>query len=179
MEPLNILDLLLFWNLLIFGTCEYLGSWEASQSCHYLGFVYRQYSRHWPVGRRAEEEEKQVEGGTWMPGLSACIPVPVLQVPAGEERGSGGLLNLLKEEEENEEDEEGKDEEEMEGKRKDEEEMQDGLVVEEGMMVNFPLVPFPLVSFPCSSCSEVFPAKKMLNNPIVEMHKDPTSCIIC
>ena len=31
----------------------------------------------------------------------------------------------------------------MEGKRRDEEEIQDGLVVEEIMMVNFPLVPFP------------------------------------
>ena len=29
----------------------------------------------------------------------------------------------------------------MEGKRRDEEELQDSLVVEEGMMINFPLVP--------------------------------------
>ena len=36
--------------------------------------------------------------------------------------------------------------EEMEGKRRDEEDMQDSLVVEEGMMFNFPLVPLPLVS---------------------------------
>ena len=44
--------------------------------------------------------------------------------------------NILKEEEEKEE--------EMEIKRRDEEEVQDTLVVEEVMMVNFPLVPFPL-----------------------------------
>ena len=33
----------------------------------------------------------------YLPGLYAVIPVPVLQVPAGEEGGPGGLLNLLKE----------------------------------------------------------------------------------
>ena len=65
------------------------------------------------------------------------------------------------------------------GKRRDEEEIEDGLVVEKVMMVNIPLVPFPLVSFPCSSCSDVLPAKKMLNKHIVEMHKDTTSGIIC
>ena len=64
----------------------------------------------------------------------------------------------------------------MEGKRRDEEEMQDGLILKEGMMVNFPLVPFPLVSFPCSSCADNFPPKKKYNNHIVKMHKDPTSC---
>ena len=36
--------------------------------------------------------------------------------------------------------------EEMEGKERDEEKLQDSLVVEEVMMVNFLLVPFPLVS---------------------------------
>ena len=46
----------------------------------------------------------------------------------------------------------------MEGKRRDEEEMQDSLVVEEGMMVNFFLVPFPLISFLWSSCSKVLPS---------------------
>ena len=66
----------------------------------------------------------------------------------------------------------------MEGKRRDQEEMQDSLVVEECMIVNFPLVPLPLVSFPCSSCFKVLSAKKKLNKQIVEMHKDPTSCII-
>ena len=68
--------------------------------------------------------------------------------------------------------------EEMEGKRRDEKEMQDSLVVEEGMMVNFPLVPLPLVSFPCISCYKVLSAKKKLNNHIVEMHKEPASCIL-
>ena len=42
-------------------------------------------------------------GGRRTPGLCADIPVPVLQVPAGEEGGSGGLQNTLKEGE-NEED---------------------------------------------------------------------------
>ena len=53
------------------------------------------------------------------------------------------------EEEKNEDDDE---EEAMEGKTRDAEEMQDIMVLEEGMMVNFPLVPLPLVSFTCSSC---------------------------
>ena len=64
----------------------------------------------------------------------------------------------------------------MEGNRRDEEDMQDGMVVEVVLMVNFPLVPIPLVSFPCSFCADVFPAKKKVNNHIVEMQKDPTSC---
>ena len=63
----------------------------------------------------------------------------------------------------------------MEGNRRDEEEIQDDLVVEVVLMVNFPLVPFLLVSFPCSSCADDFPAKKKVNNHIVEMQKDPTS----
>ena len=58
----------------------------------------------------------------------------------------------------------------------DEEEMQDSLVMEEGMMVNFPLIPSPLVSFLCRSCFKVLSGKKKLNNHIVEMHKVPTSC---
>ena len=36
-----------------------------------------------------------------------------------------------------------------------------------------------LVSFPCISCYMVFSAKKKLNNHIVEMDKDPSSCILC
>ena len=103
-----------------------------------------------------------------MPGLRADIPVTVLQVPAGEEGGPGELPNIIKEEEEKEE--------EMEGNRRDEEKIQDGLVVEVVWMVNFHLVPFPLVSFPCSSYADAFPAKKKVNNHIVEMQKDPTSC---
>ena len=39
-------------------------------------------------------------GGRRRSGLYANIPVAVLQVPAGEEGGSGGLPNLLKEDEE-------------------------------------------------------------------------------
>ena len=54
----------------------------------------------------------------------------------------------------------------MEGKRRDEEKMQDSLVVEEGMMVNIPLVPLQPVSFPCTSCFKVLSAKKKLNNNI-------------
>ena len=61
--------------------------------------------------------------GRRRPGLYADIPVPVLQVPAGEEGGPGGLPNLLKEEEKEEDEEEkkedGDDEEEREGKRRD------------------------------------------------------------
>ena len=37
------------------------------------------------------------------------------------------------------------DEEEMEGKRRDEEAMHDSLVVEEGMIVKFPMVLLPLL----------------------------------
>ena len=79
-------------------------------------------------------------------GLNAGIPVPVLQVPAGEVRGPKSLPNLLKEEEKEEDDEKKKedddDEEEVECKRRDKEDMQDSLVVEHGMMVKFPLVFF-------------------------------------
>ena len=60
------------------------------------------------------------------PGLYADIPVPVLQVPAGQEGGPGGLPNLMKQVPEKEHDGEEKkedvgDEEEMERKRSDEE----------------------------------------------------------
>ena len=40
------------------------------------------------------------------------------------------------------------EEEEMAGKRRDEEDMQDSLVVEEGMIVKFPLVPFTTCLLP-------------------------------
>ena len=115
-------------------------------------------------------------GGRRRPGLYGDIPVPVLQVPAGEEGGPGGLPNLLKEKE-MEDDEGGEkkedddDDEEMEGKRRGAEAMQDIMVLEEGMMVNFPL---PLVSFTCSSCFKVHSANKKLNNHIVDNHKDQT-----
>ena len=37
-------------------------------------------------------------GGRMRPGLYADIPVPVLEVPSGEEGGPGRLQNFLKEE---------------------------------------------------------------------------------
>ena len=49
--------------------------------------------------------------------MYADIPLPVLQVTAGEEGEPGGFPNFLKEEENYEK------EEEMEGKRRDEEDM--------------------------------------------------------
>ena len=52
------------------------------------------------------------------------------------------------------------EEEKKEGKRRGEEKIQDGLVVVEVMMENFPLVPFPFVSFPFCSCLEVLFTKK-------------------
>ena len=67
----------------------------------------------------------------------------------------------------------------MEGKRRDEEDMYDSLLVEEGMMVNFPLVHLPLVSFPCISCYKVLSPNKKLNNHMERMHKDPYSCTLC
>ena len=121
--------------------------------------------------------------GKKKPGLNADIPVSILQVPAGEEGGHGGFTKLLKEEEKEEDDgekkEEDDEEEEMEVKRKDEEEMQNSLGVDEGIMVNFPLVPLPLVSLPCNSCFRVISDKKKLNNHIVEMNGYPISCIRC
>ena len=111
------------------------------------------------------------------PDLYADISVPVLQVPAGKEGKPGGFPNFWKEEEkeeyneENEKDDEKKEEddekkekdekkEEMEGKRREEEDRYDSLLVEEGMMVNFPLVHLPLVSFSCKSCYKVLSANK-------------------
>ena len=59
--------------------------------------------------------------------MYADFPVPVLQVPVGEEGGPGGLPNLLKQGEKEEDGEEkkedGDDEEEMEGKRRDEQDI--------------------------------------------------------
>ena len=78
--------------------------------------------------------------------------MPVLQVPAVEERGPGSLPNLLKEEEKEEDEKEKKNDddqgEEMKGKRRDEEDMQDILVVEEGIMVKFSVIPFATCLFP-------------------------------
>ena len=81
--------------------------------------------------------------------------------PAGEEGGPRGFKSLLKEDEKEEDEDEKKedvdDEEEREGKRRDEEDMQDSLVVEEGMMVKFPLVPFATFAAPAS---RFFPARR-------------------
>ena len=100
-------------------------------------------------------------GGRRRPGWFADIPVHVLQIPAGDEGGPGGLLNLLKEEEKKETEEEKKgdddDEEEMEGKRRYEKDMQDSLVVEEGMIIKFPFVPFATFAAPASI---FFPARR-------------------
>ena len=84
--------------------------------------------------------------GRRRPGLYANIPVPVLQVPAGEDRGPRGLSNLPnKEEKDGDEGEKKEDDDkevEMEGKRRDWEDMHDSLVVEVGIIVKLPLVPF-------------------------------------
>ena len=60
----------------------------------------------------------------------------------------------------------------MEGKRRDAEDMLDSLMVEEGIMVKFPLGTF--CHF-CSSCFKVICDMKKLNNHIVEIHKVTTS----
>ena len=87
--------------------------------------------------------------------------MPVLQVPVGEEGGPGGLPNLLKwgykEEDEEEKKEDDDDEEEMEGKRREEEDIQNSLVVQEGMIVKFSLVPFATFAAPVS---RFFPARR-------------------
>jgi hypothetical protein len=65
-------------------------------------------------------------GGRRRPDLYADIPVPVLQVPAGEEGEPGGFPNFRKEEEkeeyneEKEKDDEKKKEDDEENKEKDE-----------------------------------------------------------
>ena len=84
--------------------------------------------------------------------MYAHFPVPVLQVPAGGEGGPSRLTNLLMEEEKEEDDEgkkeDGDDEKDMEEKRRNEEDMQDSLVVEDGMMVKYPLIPFATCILP-------------------------------
>ena len=83
------------------------------------------------------------------------------------------LNNEEKKEDEKKKKENDEKEEEMEGNRRDEEDMQDSLVVEDGIMVNF-----PLVSFPCISCCKVLSANKKLGSHTVAMHNDPASCIL-
>ena len=62
----------------------------------------------------------------------------------------------------------------MEGKRRDEEDIQDSLVVQEGMIVRFPLVPVATFAAPASRFFFFFSKKKLRNN-VLEIHKDPTS----
>ena len=113
--------------------------------------------------------------------LNNLEPIIILE-PGGSRRPDiYAYISVEEDDEEKEEDEEEKKEnyekeKEMEGKRRDEEDMQDTLVVEEGRMVKFPLVPS---SFHCISCCMVLSAMKKLNNHIVYMHKDPSSCILC
>ena len=88
-----------------------------------------------------------------MPGLYADITVPVLQVPAREEGGPGGPLNLMKQgktEEDWEEKEDDDNDDELEGKRIDKEDIQDILMVEEGMIVKFPQVLDAIFAAPAS-----------------------------
>ena len=78
--------------------------------------------------------------------MYADIPVPVLQVASGGMGGPGSLPSLLKQGEKEEDGEEKKegddDKEEMEGNRRDVEDMQDRLVLEGGMIVQFLLLNF-------------------------------------
>ena len=64
-------------------------------------------------------------------------------------------------------------EEEMEGKRREDEDIQDCLVVQEGMIVKFPLV--PVATFSAHASMFFFFGKKKLRNNIADIHKDPTS----
>ena len=59
-----------------------------------------------------------------------------------------GLEAFQRKEEEKKEDDDY--EEEMEGKRRDEEDMKDSLVLEEGMILKFPLVYFATFAAPAS-----------------------------
>ena len=55
--------------------------------------------------------------------------------------------------------------------RSDVEDIQDNLVVQEGMIVKFPLVPVATFTAPASRFSN----NNKLSNHIVKIHKDPTS----
>ena len=79
--------------------------------------------------------------GSKRPCLYAGIPVHVLKVPVGDEEGHGGLPNLLK----------------MEGERRNEEDIQDSLVVQEGRIVKFLLVPVSTFAAPAS---RFFPTRR-------------------
>ena len=77
---------------------------------------------------------------------SQCLSYRSLYV--GEEGGPGGLPNLLKKEDWEENNEDDEEEDEMVWKRRDEEDIQNSLVVQEGMLVKFPLVPVATFSAP-------------------------------
>ena len=79
--------------------------------------------------------------GRRRPCLYADIPVHVLHVPAGNEGGPGGFTNPLKDEDGEEKKEDDDDVVKMEGKRRGEVDIQDSLVVLEGILVKFSLVP--------------------------------------
>ena len=81
----------------------------------------------------------------------------VLQVPAGEEEGSGGLPNLLKEDEE-EKKEDVDDEEEVEGKRRDEEDMPNIMKCLEPLQSpnHLTLANLPCLSEQCKHCGKNF-----------------------
>ena len=124
-------------------------------------------------------------GGRRRLDLYADIPVPVLQVPAGEEGEPGGFPNFLKEEEK-EEYNEGK--EMMMRKRRRMKRRRRRMIRRrrrwrgrEGIRRICRTACWwmrALVSFPCISCYKVLSANKKLNNCIIEMHKDPASCIL-
>ena len=72
--------------------------------------------------------------------------MPVLQVPAGEERGPGGLPNIPKQ-----------GEKEEDGKGDWEKKKEDDVDEEEGMIVKYPLVPVTTFKAPAS---RFFPARR-------------------
>ena len=90
----------------------------------------------------------------------ADITVLIPHVPAGEKGWPGGPPNLMKygeKEGDGEEKDDDEEEEGMKGKRMDEEDMQDSLMVEEGMIVKYPLV---FVAIFSALASRFFPARR-------------------
>ena len=96
----------------------------------------------------------------------------VLQVPAGNEGGPGGFTTLLRDEDGEEKKEDDDDVNEMEGRRRGEVDIQDSLVVQEGMLVKFSLV--PVATF-AATVSRFLPARILLNNHIVYIYKTQTA----
>ena len=122
--------------------------------------------------------------GRRRPDLYANIPVPVLKVPAGEEGEPGGFSNFQKEEEKEEYNEEKEMMRRMRRRRS-------RILIRrrqwrgrEGMRricrtACWWMRALHCTFFPCISCYKVLSANEKLNNHIVEMHKDPASCILC